>query len=255
MEIWVTNTLSGLKPMYGTDYDNKKKLKVGQDYLVTVKMPRNLKFHRKMFALYNLVFQNQEYLKTKTKEFLQKNKIKMKLTKEQVSALAVKNGYTYNNLNAVIKVESGGVGFATDTGKIIIQFEPSWFKRKSPYTPSGKWSLNKVESQSKEWIAFNDAFKLNPNAAMESTSIGLMQVMGFHYKTLGFKTVGEMWDFAKVSEANQLEIAIRFIKSIPKLDKALKQGDAETFAFYYNGSQYKKFNYDKRLIDAGMKKV
>ena len=46
--------------MYDTDLENKKKLKVGYEYLVTVKMPRNIKFHRKMFALYNLVFQNQE---------------------------------------------------------------------------------------------------------------------------------------------------------------------------------------------------
>ena len=60
MEIWVKNTFRGLIPMYDTDLDNKKKLKIDQDYLVTVKMPRNIKFHRKMFALYNLVFSNQE---------------------------------------------------------------------------------------------------------------------------------------------------------------------------------------------------
>lgn len=174
-----------------------------------------------------------------------------KITKEQIEQLAIKNGYTFKRLNAVVKVESGGIGFASDTGKIIIQFEPSWFKRKSPYTPSGKWSLNGVERQSQEWIAFNDAFSKNPNAAMESTSIGLMQVMGFHYKLLGFKTVGEMWDYAKISEANQLDLAIRFIKSNPALDKALKTGDAAKFAYYYNGSQYKKYNYDTRLIAAG----
>lgn len=171
----------------------------------------------------------------------------------EVADLARLNGYTFENLKAVVKVESGGIGFAPD-GKIIIQFEPSWFKRKAPYMPSGKWSLNGVERQSKEWESFNDAFKLSPNAAMESTSIGLMQVMGFHYKLLGFKTVGEMWDYAKVSEKNQLDLAIRFIKSNPKLDKALKNGDAATFAYYYNGSQYKKYKYDTRLIAAGMKK-
>ena len=60
MEIWVKNTFRGLVPMYDTDLDNKKKLKIDQEYLVIIKMPRNLKFHRKMFALYNLVFQNQE---------------------------------------------------------------------------------------------------------------------------------------------------------------------------------------------------
>jgi len=174
------------------------------------------------------------------------------LNKQDIKELAEKNGYTYDNLNAVVKVESGGIGFAAD-GKIIIQFEPSWFKRKSPYTPSGLWSQNGVERQVREWQAFNDAFKRDPNAAMESTSIGLMQVMGFHYSLLGFKTVGEMWDFAKVSERNQLDLAIRFIKSNKKLDKALKEGDAATFAYYYNGSGYKKFKYDTRLVSAGMK--
>ena len=81
---------------------------------------------------------------------------------------------------AFIEVESGGKGFDDATGKIIIQFEPVWFKRKAPYAPSGAWSVNKVDVQAKEWIAFNDAFKINPTAAMESTSIGLPQIMGFH---------------------------------------------------------------------------
>lgn len=63
MEIWVKNTWRGLIPMYETDLDNNKKLKIDQDYLVKVSMPRNIKFHRKMFALYNLVFQNQERYK------------------------------------------------------------------------------------------------------------------------------------------------------------------------------------------------
>lgn len=60
MEIWVKCTLSGLVPMYGSDYDNKRKLKFGKEYLVNVTAPRNILFHRKMFALYNLVYQNQE---------------------------------------------------------------------------------------------------------------------------------------------------------------------------------------------------
>lgn len=170
-----------------------------------------------------------------------------KITEAQIKSLARKYDITYAQLKAVLGVESGGLGFATDTGKIIIQFEPSWFKRKAPYTPSGKWSQNGVERQSKEWIAFNDAFAKNPNAAMESTSIGLMQVMGFHYKLLGFKTVGEMWDFAKVSEANQLELGLRFIKSNPKMYKALQTNDFATFAYYYNGELYRKYNYDVRL--------
>lgn len=175
------------------------------------------------------------------------------ITDELIRGLAANAGWDYAVLRAIIAVESGGIGFAKDTGKIIIQFEPSWFRRKVAYAPSGKWSVNGVERQSQEWIAFNDAFKINPNAAMESTSIGMMQIMGFHYKTLGFNNVGAMWDFAKESEANQVELAIRFIKSNPKLAAAVKNKDFPMIAYYYNGSGYKKNNYDQKLLNAWMK--
>ena len=172
------------------------------------------------------------------------------ITEENYKKLSLEFNIPAINIRKVVRVESGGLGFAKDTGKIIIQFEPSWFKRKAPYTPSGKWSLNKVERQSAEWTAFSDAFGKNANAAMESTSVGLMQVMGFHYKLLGFKTVGEMWDFAKKSEANQLALGLRFIKSNPKMYKALQTGDWEVFAYYYNGAQWRKFDYANRLAKA-----
>lgn len=174
----------------------------------------------------------------------------MKLNLQDKIDLTCEFGLELASLNAVIEVESGGKGFDETTGKIIIQFEPHWFKRKAPYTPSGAWSLNKVEKQAQEWKAFNDAFAKNANAAMESTSVGLMQVMGFHYKLLGFKTVGEMWDYAKQSEKNQVRLGLLFIQSNKKMYNALKNNDWATFAYYYNGAQYKKFNYDARLSAA-----
>ena len=105
-----------------------------------------------------------------------------KITLQQIQYLALEFGVPTSRIQAIKHVESGGLGFDKVTNKIIIQFEPVWFKRKSPYTPSGKWSLNKVERQAKEWEAFNDAFAKNPNAAMEATSVGMMQVMGFHWQ-------------------------------------------------------------------------
>lgn len=172
------------------------------------------------------------------------------ITKQEYQELSVEFGIPATNIRKIVAVESGGLGFSKETGKIIIQFEPSWFKRKSPYTPSGKWSLNKVEKQAEEWKAFNDAFLKNQDAAMESTSIGLMQVMGFHYKLLKFKTVGEMWDFAKKSEVNQLRLGLMFIKTNKKMYNAITTGDWDTFAYFYNGEQYKKFNYANRLREA-----
>lgn len=172
------------------------------------------------------------------------------LTNTAIGQIADEFGLPYAKAKAVVVVESGSQAFDPITGKIIIQFEPHWFKRKSPYSPSGKWSLNKVEKQAAEWIAFNDAFSKNPKAAMESTSIGLMQVMGFHWKILGFKSVGEMWDYAKESAENQLRLGLRFIQSNDKMFIALKSGNWAKFAYYYNGEQYKKFNYDTRLESA-----
>lgn len=176
----------------------------------------------------------------------------MILTKEDVKKIAQENNIPYDNLRKVIAVESGGFGFDKSNGKIIIQFEPSWFKRLFPRWAnfSGVWATNKVEKQDAEWKAFNDAYSKNPNAAMESTSIGLPQIMGFHWKKLGFSSVGMFWDFMKVSEQNQLKMMVAFIKLNTKMYKALQNSDWEMFAYYYNGSQWRKFNYAERLRKA-----
>ena len=139
---------------------------------------------------------------------------------------------------AFIEVETGGKGFA-DSGKIIIQFEPAWFKRKAQFAPSGKWSVNKVDVQSKEWEAFNDAFAQDANAAMESTSIGLGQIMGFHYKRLGYATVGAMWDDAKKGLDRQVWQICKFIDTDVKLKYALKAKAWNAVATLYNGAGYK----------------
>lgn len=142
-------------------------------------------------------------------------------------------------LLAFISVETGGRGFDPGTGKIVIQFEPSWYRKKEPFAPSGLWSVNKVDVQSKEWLAFNDAFALDPDSAMESTSIGLGQVMGFHWKRLGYASVGAMWDDAKGGLPRQVAQVVKFIETDPRLKAAIKGLDWDTVASIYNGSGYK----------------
>ena len=137
-----------------------------------------------------------------------------------------------------IDVETGGKGF-NDDGKIIIQFEPAWFRKMTQYAPSGKWSLNKVDVQSKEWEAFNNAFSINADGAMMATSIGLGQIMGFHYRTLGYKTVGEMWDDAKISLDRQIWQIFAFIASNSKLLNGLNRHNWDAVATNYNGAGYK----------------
>ena len=65
MKIFVKNTSSGLIPMNDQDYENKRKLKIGEVYQVSVKLARNYRFHKKYFALINLAW---EYLNEKQTE-------------------------------------------------------------------------------------------------------------------------------------------------------------------------------------------
>lgn len=53
MKLTCINTAHGLVPMYDEDFDEKKKLAIGQAYECDVKVLRNVRFHRKAFALLN----------------------------------------------------------------------------------------------------------------------------------------------------------------------------------------------------------
>lgn len=180
-----------------------------------------------------------------------------RITNAQIAEIAKTNGIEYAALKAFIDVESGGKGFDEKNGKILIQFEPSWFKKLAPYAPSGAWSVNKVDVQSKEWIAFNDAFKKNADAAMEATSVGLPQIMGFHWKRLGFSSVGAMWDDFKRGEYFQVLALVRFIKTDANLFKALKAKDWHNVAKIYNGAAYKKMaiQWGREPYDISMAKA
>lgn len=155
-----------------------------------------------------------------------------------IRELARVNNLPFDVLMAIVKVETPGYGFDKRTGKLLIQFEPSWFRKKAPFAPTGKWSVNKVEVQSKEWIAFSDAFAKNANAAMESTSIGIGQIMGFHWKRLGYKSVGAMWDDFKKGEYQQLCALVRFILTDSTLLSAVRTRNWHMIAVKYNGAGY-----------------
>lgn len=59
MKLLVINTPRGLVPFGDDDYEEKKKLKVGEAYMVEVRIMRNVDFHRKYFAMISYAW---EYL-------------------------------------------------------------------------------------------------------------------------------------------------------------------------------------------------
>lgn len=61
MKITFIKLLNGtFKPAYDSDYESAKKIKLGEPYEFDYKKPRNYLFHKKFFALLNMVFENQE---------------------------------------------------------------------------------------------------------------------------------------------------------------------------------------------------
>ena len=53
MKLLLQNTAVGLVPLYDSDFDEKRKLKLGQVYQADIKVVRNINFHRKMWSMLN----------------------------------------------------------------------------------------------------------------------------------------------------------------------------------------------------------
>lgn len=93
------------------------------------------------------------------------------------------------------------------------------------------------------------AMDINKEAALESISMGLGQVMGANWRALGYTSVTAMWETAKSGIDGQVELMARFIDS-NKLAPALNGCQWATFAKAYNGQNYKVNAYDKKMAEA-----
>jgi len=87
-------------------------------------------------------------------------------------------------------------------------------------------------------------------AAIESASWGLFQIMGFHWRDLGYDSAEQFERLMQRSEGAQLDAFVRFIEANPHLHKALRAGKWAQFAAGYNGPDYKANLYDVKLARA-----
>jgi hypothetical protein len=117
-----------------------------------------------------------------------------------------------------------------------------------------------AHGQSKEWLAFNDAFSKNKTAAMEATSIGIGQILGLHWKRLGYESVNAMWDDAKKGIDRQIWQICKFIDTDKELKAAIIAHNWHIVATLYNGAKYKEMAiiwkrepYDITLANAYLK--
>lgn len=190
------------------------------------------------------------------------------MSDDQIRDLATEYGYEYAMVKAFVEVESRGFGFLTNPRAKIL------FERHKFYNEVAKVRgvaeadrlaklhpdiINKsgggYKGENAEWQRLEKAMKLSVNGdltegAIRSASWGLGQVMGFHAERLGYPNAVYMFAAAMKSERNQVEMILRFIKTEPGLDRAMRSHDFPTLAKLYNGVNYKQNNYDVKLEKA-----
>lgn len=153
---------------------------------------------------------------------------------------------------AVLTVETKGCGFLPDRRPVIL-FERHIFHRRT----GGRFSASHPEvSQARaggygasgdwQYQRLAEALSLDRQAALESASWGLGQVMGFNAKVVGFRDVEDMVAQMCESEDAQLQGVAGFVASAG-LARALQRGDWVRFARTYNGEEFQKNRYDQKL--------
>lgn len=179
--------------------------------------------------------------------------------------VAVDLGVEEAAVKAVASVESNGNGLIEDAqGNLIpkILFERHiMFQRLRDYTPiksadmAAKYPdiVNPKAGGYKGGLGEHErlqrAVLIDRNTALESASWGQFQILGLHWKALGFNNVQEFVNKA-YSEQGQLELFVRFIKANPAIHKALKNKDWTEFSRRYNGPNYKINKYDDKMKEA-----
>lgn len=171
-------------------------------------------------------------------------------------------------IRAFAETESRSGGFLTD-GRPAILFErhrmylylTELTSKANATTQMAKYPniVNTVSGGYKggtaEYTRLALAKGLNERAALQSCSWGQFQIMGDHWKDLGYQSVNEFVNGMYQSEKQQLEAFIRFIewkkgtidKKTVTLHDALKAQDWHTVFTLYNGSAYKKLGYDSKF--------
>lgn len=90
------------------------------------------------------------------------------------------------------------------------------------------------------------AMRLAPDAALQSASWGMGQIMGENFKAAGFAKVGDMVAAMVASEDGQLLAGAKFILA-HDMSEPLANHDWAGFARRYNGRDYAENNYDEKL--------
>lgn len=91
------------------------------------------------------------------------------------------------------------------------------------------------------------AYKLNPEAALKSVSWGLFQIMGTNLEKDSPSLISDIILNLSISEKYQFESFVSYIKTSQGILDAIRNKNWTKFAILYNGTGYKKNEYDTKL--------
>jgi hypothetical protein len=156
------------------------------------------------------------------------------------------------SLWAILSVETHGFGFLADRRPKIL-FERHIFSARTGHAfDAGNPDVSQsvpggYVGGAGEYDRLARAIALNRQAALESASWGLGQVMGYNATGLKYPAVEDMVAAFETGEDAQLTGCVRFVLNNAALQKALQAHDWATVAYYYNGKDYAKNAYDTQL--------
>lgn len=175
---------------------------------------------------------------------------------------AIADGLEPTAFAAIAQVESGGIATTLVNGhqEPLIRFEGHYFDRR--LNPQDQAKARKLHlsspkagdianpnNQADRWAFLNRACSINRNAAYESTSWGIGQVMGAHWEWLGYANVLALVQEVRASVQGQITLMSRFIRH-SNLSQTLNNHEWSSIARHYNGPQYAKNRYDLKLAKA-----
>jgi hypothetical protein len=100
-----------------------------------------------------------------------------------------------------------------------------------------------------EYGRLNGASTLDADAALQSASWGIGQLMGFNYGEIGYASVQQMVEAMREDEDEQLWATATFMEE-ESMNMALQEQDWQEFARRYNGSDFGRDGYDVKLAAA-----
>ena len=167
-------------------------------------------------------------------------------------ATDLKCGSDKASLWAILAVETRGFGYLPDKRPKILYERHIFHKRtggrfSASYPDVSNPDAGGYSGGAAEYQRLKRAMLLDRTAALESASWGLGQVMGFNASSIGYASVDAMVEAFKGSEDAQLEGCAKFINATPALKLAFQNHDWAKVAFFYNGKNFRKNNYDAKL--------